>query len=42
MLTFYLLGIGFRYVTSISSEGYEHSKVEIELFKYLLVEVEDP
>lgn len=42
LLTFYLLSIRFRYVTSVRSERHEHPKVEIELFNYLLVEVEDP
>ena len=42
MLTFYLLSIGFRHVTPVSSEGPEHPKVEIELFNCLLVKVEDP
>ena len=42
VLTFYLFSIGFRYVIPVSSEGHEHRKVEIELFNYLLVKVEDP
>lgn len=40
--TFYLYSIGFGYVAPISSEGYEHLKVEIKIFDCLLVEVEYP
>lgn len=41
VLTFYLLGIRFGYVTAISSGGHEHRKVEIEFDKCSLIEVKD-
>jgi hypothetical protein len=41
VLTFYLLGIRFGYVTPVSSEGHEHRKVKFEFNKCSLVEVKD-